>query len=151
MVALLADHRLEAGLLGDMPTILAAATANVWVVGLVKQTSTAIVAKGDTQVRGLAGKRIGYVEASSAHHTWLQALASAGLSESRVKLVALGVDEMPEALARGDRVPPSAYYFRTAVRLCTGAPAWLHLNRMLVLAVGAREQRRVVLDLYAVG
>jgi len=102
MVALLADHRLEAGLLGDMPTILAAATANVWVVGLVKQTSTAIVAKGDTQVRGLAGKRIGYVEASSAHHTLLQALASAGLSESRVKLVALGVDEMPEALARGD-------------------------------------------------
>lgn len=102
MVALLTDHRLEAGLLGDMPTILAAATASVWIVGLVKQTSTAIVAKGDTQVRGLSGKRIGYVEASSAHHTLLQALASAGLNESRVKLVALGVDEMPEALARGD-------------------------------------------------
>jgi ABC-type nitrate/sulfonate/bicarbonate transport system substrate-binding protein len=102
MVALLADHRLEAGLLGDMPTILAAATANVWVVGLVKQTFTAIVVKGDTHVRGLAGKRIGIVEASSAHHTLLQALASAGLNESQVKLVALGVDEMPDALARGD-------------------------------------------------
>jgi len=62
-----------------------------------------------------------------------------------------GPPEVMEALARGEEVPPSAYYFRTAVRLGTGAPAWAHLNRMLVLAVGAREQRRVVLDLYAVG
>ena len=62
-----------------------------------------------------------------------------------------GPPEVMEALARGDEVPPSAYYFRTAVRLNTGAPAWSHLNRMLVLAVGAREKRRVLLDLYAVG
>lgn len=102
MLALLADQRLEAGLLGDMPTILAAATGQVWIVGLVKQTSTAIVAKGDVQVRGLAGKRIGYVEASSAHHTLLQGLASAGIGDSQVKLVPLGVGDMPEALERGD-------------------------------------------------
>jgi len=62
-----------------------------------------------------------------------------------------GPSEVMEALARGDEVPPSAYYFRTAVRLNTGAPAWSHLNRMLVLAVGAREKRRVLLDLYAIG
>ncbi len=102
MVALLAERRLEAGLLGDMPTILAAAGGNVWIAGLVKQTSTAIVTKGDTQARGLAGKRIGYVEASSAHHTLLQGLASAGLDETRVKLVALRIDDMPDALERGD-------------------------------------------------
>lgn len=102
MVALLAGRRLEAGLLGDMPTILAASTGNVWVVGLVKQTSTAIVAKGDVQVRGLAGKRIGYVETSSAHHTLLQGLASAGLGESQVKLASLRIDAMPDALERGD-------------------------------------------------
>lgn len=102
MVALLADRRLEAALLGDMPTILAASTANVWVVGLVKQTSTAIVAKGDVQVGGLAGKRIAYVASSSAHHTLLQGLASAGLNDSQVKLVALRIDEMPDALERGD-------------------------------------------------
>jgi ABC-type nitrate/sulfonate/bicarbonate transport system substrate-binding protein len=102
MVALLTEQRLEAGLLGDMPTIVAASTGNVWIVGLVKQTSTAIVTKGDVQVRGLTGKRIGYVEVSSAHHTLLQALASAGLNERQVKLVALGVDEMPDALERGD-------------------------------------------------
>lgn len=102
MVALLADRRLEAGLLGDMPTILAASTGSVRIVGLVKQTSTAIVAKSDTQVGGLVGKRIGYVDASSAHHTLLQGLATAGIAESQVKLVALGVGDMPDALGRGD-------------------------------------------------
>jgi sulfonate transport system substrate-binding protein len=102
MVALLADRRLEAALLGDMPTILAASTGNVWIVGLVKQTSSAVVAKGDVHVKGLAGKRIGYVAASSAHHTLLQGLASAGLGEHQVKLVALRVDDMPAALERGE-------------------------------------------------
>lgn len=102
MVGLLATLKLEAALLGDMPTILTASTGNVWVVGLVKQTSTAIVAKGDVQVAGLAGKRIAYVPFSSAHHTLLQGLASAGLNETQVKLVALRIDEMPGALERGD-------------------------------------------------
>lgn len=102
MIALLDDRRLEAGLLGDMPTLLATSAANAWIVGLVKQTSTAVVVKGDTHVRGLAGKRVGYVEASSAHHTLLQGLASAGLGEHQIKLVALRVDEMPDALERGD-------------------------------------------------
>lgn len=102
MVGLLANHRLEAGLLGDMPTILAASAHHVLVVGLVKQTSTSLVANGDIQVRNLAGKRIGYVPVSSAHNTLLQGLASVGLSEADVKLVALGIDEMPDALTRGD-------------------------------------------------
>ena len=102
MVALLADGRLEAGLLGDMPTILAASTSSVWIVGLVKQTSPALVALGGNQVADLSGKRIGYVEASSAHHTLLQGLTSAGLRENQVKLVSLSVSDMPAALARGD-------------------------------------------------
>jgi sulfonate transport system substrate-binding protein len=102
MVPLLNDHRLEAGLLGDMPTILAASTASVWIVGLVKQSSTSIIAKGQAQVSGLAGKRIGYIETSSAHHTLLQGLASAGLDARQVKLVPLPIDDMPSALERGD-------------------------------------------------
>lgn len=102
MVGLLADRRLEAGLLGDMPTLLAASIGRVWIVGLVKQSPTAVVAKGDTQIAGLAGKRIGYVEASSAHLTLLQGLASAGLGESQVRLAPLGVADMPEALERKD-------------------------------------------------
>ncbi len=102
IVGLLGERRLEAGLLGDMPTLLTASVGQVWIVGLVKQTSTAIVAKGGAQVNSLAGKRIGYVEVSSAHHTLLQGLASAGLDESQVKMVPVRVDEMPEALERGD-------------------------------------------------
>ncbi len=102
MLGLLDDHRLEAGLIGDMPSILVAAKGGVWVVGLVKQSSTAIVAKGGLQVAGLAGKRIAYVPASSAHYTLLQGLASAGLGEKDVRLVAMGVEEMPDALARGE-------------------------------------------------
>ena len=102
MVKPLAEQRLEAGLLGDMPTILAAANASVWIVGLVKQTSTAIVAKGDTTVQGLAGKRIAYVETSSAHHTLLQGLSSAGIKENEVKLVPMGIDAMPDALENGE-------------------------------------------------
>lgn len=102
MVPLLADQRLEAALLGDMPTLLAASTGRILVVGLVKQSSTAIVAKGDLQVGGLVGKRIGVVEVSSAHHTLLQGLASANLTETQVKLVPLGVADMPDALEQGD-------------------------------------------------
>jgi ABC-type nitrate/sulfonate/bicarbonate transport system substrate-binding protein len=102
MVPLLANGRLEAGLLGDMPTLLAASTGSIWIVGLVKQTSTAIVSKGTTQAASLAGKRIGFVETSSAHLTLLQGLSSAGVSESQVTLIPVSVGDMPDALERGD-------------------------------------------------
>jgi sulfonate transport system substrate-binding protein len=102
MVPLLADQRLEAGLIGDMPTLLSASTGAVWIVGLVKQTSTAIVAKGATQTASLAGKRIGFVETSSAHLTLLQGLSAAGVSESQVTLIPVNVGDMPDALERGD-------------------------------------------------
>jgi hypothetical protein len=36
------------------------------------------------------------------------------------------------------------------VRFTTGAPAWLHLNRVMALAVGRREARRVILDFYRI-
>ena len=59
-----------------------------------------------------------------------------------------GPPEVMERLARGEPVPRDAYFFRTVVRFTAGAPAWLHLNRVLALACGQREARRVVLDLY---
>ena len=101
MLPLLADRRLEVGLLGDMPTLLAAAQGSVLIVGLVKQTSTAIVAKNADQLGDLAGKKIGYVPISSAHHTLLQGLKAAGLNEAQVSLVAMGFDELTDALANG--------------------------------------------------
>lgn len=101
MVPLLADGRLEAGLLGDMPTLLAACTGQVRIIGLVKQATTVLIAKGATQVQDLAGKRIGYVKESSAHHALLQGLATAGLGEDQVRLVPLNIDAMPGALEDG--------------------------------------------------
>lgn len=54
------------------------------------------------------------------------------------------------ALARGEAVPREAYYFRTVMRFQTGAPGWLHLNKVLALACGERQADRVVLDVYRV-
>lgn len=102
MLNLLADNRLEAGLLGDMPTLLAAAQGHIVIVGLAKQSPTAIVAGRQTTLKDLRGKRIAFVEASSAHQTLLQGLFAAGLSESDVRLVPLGVEKMPGALKRGE-------------------------------------------------
>ncbi|MFN7724984.1 MAG: DUF3237 domain-containing protein [Rubrivivax sp.] len=60
----------------------------------------------------------------------------------------------PEVMARlsaGEAVPPAAYFFRTLVRLTTGAPAWLHLNRRMLVASGERLADRVRLNLYDLG
>ena len=39
-------------------------------------------------------------------------------------------------------------YFRTAVRLTTGHPQWLHLNKLLVVSSGERLPDRVLLNLW---
>ncbi len=55
-----------------------------------------------------------------------------------------------ESLARGDRVDPGLYYFRTVMRFETADPAVDWLNRILALARGQREARNVRLDVYEV-
>jgi len=57
----------------------------------------------------------------------------------------------PEVLARlaaGDAVDPSEYFFRTLVRFSTGHPDWRHLNKVMAIARGQRQARKVLLDLY---
>jgi Protein of unknown function (DUF3237) len=61
-----------------------------------------------------------------------------------------GPPEVMAQLARGEAVSPDAYFFRTVMRFTTGAPAWLHLNRVMALAVGQRQASRVVLDVWRV-
>lgn len=53
-------------------------------------------------------------------------------------------------LARGEAVARDEYFFRTVVRFTTGAPAWLHWNKVLALAVGQREASAVLLDFYRI-
>jgi len=50
-----------------------------------------------------------------------------------------GPREVLAALARGETVDPSTYYFRTAARFETAAPRYAFLNRLL--AVGTAEIR----------
>jgi Protein of unknown function (DUF3237) len=61
-----------------------------------------------------------------------------------------GPPEVLAALARGESPPPSSYYFRTRVLFTTGAPAWLHLNKVMALACGQRQARRVLLDFFRI-
>ncbi|MCE2658267.1 MAG: DUF3237 domain-containing protein [Rubrivivax sp.] len=61
-----------------------------------------------------------------------------------------GPPEVLAALARGESPPASSYFFRTRVLFTTGAPAWLHLNKVMALATGQRQARRVLLDLYRI-
>jgi hypothetical protein len=50
-----------------------------------------------------------------------------------------GPPEVLAALARGESVDPSAYYFRTAPRFETSAPQYEFLNRLLAIASGDRR------------
>lgn len=61
-----------------------------------------------------------------------------------------GPPDVLESLARGDKVDPSLYYFRTVMRFETSDPAVAWLNRILALARGQREARAVRLDVYEV-
>jgi len=61
-----------------------------------------------------------------------------------------GPPEVMAQLARGEAVPRDAYFFRTVVRFQTGAPQWLHLNRVLALACGQRDASQVLLDFYRI-
>ena len=62
-----------------------------------------------------------------------------------------GPPEVLERLARAEPVDPSLYYFRTAVRLRTAAPALARLNAILALAVGERAADRVRLKVFEIG
>lgn len=101
IVERLDGQHLEAGLVGDMPTIAAIAGGDTLVAGIVKLSSSSIVSREAGLVESLRGRRIAYVEGSSAHHTLLEGLSSAGLSEADVTLVPMDVNDMPAALGSG--------------------------------------------------
>src|SRR3984893_12148403 len=50
-----------------------------------------------------------------------------------------GPPEVLAALARGESVDPSAYYFRPAARFETSAPQYELLNRLIAIASGVRR------------
>src|SRR5438132_13769772 len=50
-----------------------------------------------------------------------------------------GPPEVLAALARGEAVDPSTYYFRTAMRFETSAPHYAFLNRLIAVSSGDRR------------
>jgi Protein of unknown function (DUF3237) len=50
-----------------------------------------------------------------------------------------GPPDVIAALARGDRVDPSTYYFRTIVRFEASHPTYAFLNRLVAVASGDRR------------
>jgi hypothetical protein len=50
-----------------------------------------------------------------------------------------GPPEVIAALARGDRVDPGSYYFRTTPRFETGHPRYRFLNRLVAVSSGDRR------------
>ena len=50
-----------------------------------------------------------------------------------------GPPEVLAALARGESVDPSKYYFRTAPKFETSAPQYAFLNRLIAIASGDRR------------
>ncbi len=59
----------------------------------------------------------------------------------------------PEALARlgrGEAVPPTDYYFRTAMRFETGAADLAWMNRVLAVGTGQRPPSGPRYDVYAI-
>lgn len=59
-------------------------------------------------------------------------------------------DSVAARLARGDRVDPDEYYFRTLVRLSTPAPRLSWLNDLIAVSTGRRDQSLVRIDVHEV-
>ena len=72
---------------------------------------------------------------------------------ARVQVISQGLRHGPPeviaALARGETVDRSLYYFRTAMRFETSAAALQHLNFIFAVGIGAREARLVRLNVFA--
>jgi|SRR4249920_394189 len=73
-----------------------------------------------------------------------------GLIEVQSDGMRHGPPDVMARLSRGDAVARDEYFFRTLMRFQSGAPAWTHLNRVMALAVGQREAKLVVLDVYRI-
>lgn len=59
-----------------------------------------------------------------------------------------GPPEVIAAMARGEDLDPSSYFFRSILRFETGAPYLDSLNRTIAVATAERKERQVLLNAY---
>ena len=84
----------------------------------------------------------------SAHY--ILKTTTGALIEVRSEGLRSGSPEVLARLAKGEVLDASQYYFRTAIRMTTGAPELAHLNGMLGIAMGARMPSGVTLRVFKV-
>ncbi len=94
-------------------------------------------------------QRADHVTDISAHY--VIRTADGALIEVQSDGLRHGPPDVMARLACGEDVAPQDYFFRTLVRLTTGHASWLHLNKVMAIASGRREARRVVLDFWRIG
>jgi Protein of unknown function (DUF3237) len=73
-----------------------------------------------------------------------------GRVEVESRSLRAGPPEVLARLATGETVDPSLYYFRTAMRFSTTAPALERLSRVLAISRGERLSGAVRLTIYEV-
>jgi hypothetical protein len=61
-----------------------------------------------------------------------------------------GPPEALAAIARGEQVDPSKYYFRATPMFETGDKKYAWLNRIIAVCSGLRAKEEVLLDFYEV-
>lgn len=133
------DGRLDAAIMGDMPTLTACALHDVVVIGQIKLTSSSVVARTARSLADLAGRRIAYGHGSTAHFTLLKGLREAGLADTDVVLVPMEIDQMPAALREGRIDAFSAWEPAPTIALAADPSAtvvYRGLNTAFVLVSG---------------
>lgn len=101
VLPLIRKGQIDAVMFADFPSIEAATTGDMLIVGMVKRSFSSVVAPQGTRVEQLRKMRVGNAHGSTSHYALLQALGSVGLSEKMITLVPLEVNQMADALASG--------------------------------------------------
>ena len=99
----LAQGRAALSTMGDMPFIKAVASGMpLCAVTLLKQNYVSVIGPKGMMAADLKGKRIGNAFGTTGHFALMKTLAGSGMGEADAVLVPMEVNEMEDALLKGD-------------------------------------------------
>jgi NitT/TauT family transport system substrate-binding protein len=101
VLPLIRKGKIDAVMFADFPSIEAASTGEMLIIGTAKRSFASVVAPLGTRIEQLRKRKVGNAYGSTSHYALLQALGAAGLSEKDITLVPLEVNQMADALASG--------------------------------------------------
>lgn len=118
------------------------------IVPIVGGTAIGAGWTGDILAGGADWQQVNADGSAEIHARYTLRLADGALVQVTSSGKRTGPPTVLAALAAGEPVPRAAYYFRTAISLETGAPAWIDLNRRLFVGIGDRAPDAVGLDVF---